>query len=280
MNFVQNFILQIILLLLKLLPFRIRIVVGKVIISHTIKIIPRLRQRILNNFDLVSNQIAPVDREDFFNRCVHNLSKTFTEFLFNQDFQKQLHLFRYDKKDLQRFTIAKQKKVPVIVVSGHFGPWEAIRAVLKANGFETGALYQKSKNQYYEPYHYKTIKAGGLPVLATERAGTKKMITHIRNGGFIAIMIDQAVSDGKNFTFMGLNAKTTTAVAEIALRYKALVIPAYANREEHSEFIKVKFHNPVKHTDVITMTQAINDNLQNEVISNPTQWYWLHNRWK
>ena len=186
MAFLENLILRVVIFLLSLLPFASRVTIGSILISFIIKVTPKLRTRILQNYDLVSEKLDISDRNKFLKLCAANLGKTFTEFLFNEEFQKQINLFHYESKELEVLKIAKRDNIPVIIVSGHFGPWEAIRAILKANELETGALYRRSRNKFYEPYHLKTIQSGGLPVLQAGKKGTKKMLRHIKTGGFIA----------------------------------------------------------------------------------------------
>ena len=80
-----------------------------------------------------------------------------------------------------------------MIISGHIGSWEAVRAVLKANGLTSGAIYQRNRNMFYERLHFSAIKEGGEPILEVGTSGTRKMISLIRSGGVIALMIDQAV---------------------------------------------------------------------------------------
>ena len=89
--------------------------------------------------------------------------------------------------------------------------------------------------------HLKAIKLGGEPIFSTGLSGTKRMVKHLKTGGIVAIMLDQAAIDGEFFDFLGVPAKTTTSVAKIALKLDALVVPSYAIRSESSESINVYF---------------------------------------
>ena len=65
------------------------------------------------------------------------------------------------------------------------------------------------------------------------------MVKHLKNGGNVAVMLDQAASDGEFFDFLGIPAKTATSIAKIALKLNALVVPAYAIRSEQNQNINV-----------------------------------------
>ena len=44
------------------------------------------------------------------------------------------------------FLAARAEGKGALLVSGHFGQWEAVRGMLKARGIEAGALYRPVKN--------------------------------------------------------------------------------------------------------------------------------------
>ena len=106
-----------------------------------------------------------------------------------------------------------------IIVSGHFGQWEAIRAVVKMNGLESGAVYRPHKNRHYERRLLAGIKAGGQPILATGRAGTKALVRHIRSGGIVSILMDEKQAEGTGLPFLGHDALTSLSAAQLALKY-------------------------------------------------------------
>ena len=166
-----------------------------------------------------------------------------------------------------------------IIVSGHFGQWEAIRAVLKARGMETGAVYRPQTNRHYQRRLLAGIEVGGKPILATGKIGTKALVRHLRKGGFIAILLDEKSSDGVHIPFLGHDALTSLAAARLALKYDLPMVPAYGTRvDEGSNFI-VEFEAPIPPSDSISMTQAFNDSLSARVLEKPDQWYWMLRRW-
>ena len=105
------------------------------------------------------------------------------------------------------------------------------------------------------------------------------MISLIKSGGVVALMIDQAVKEGEYFQFLGNPARTSTSIAEIAMKYHALLVPAYGIRTDAGE-IEVCFDKPIKLSNKNTITQKMNSSLEKKVQAYPTQWYWPHKRWK
>ena len=151
--------------------------------------------------------------------------------------------------------------------------------MLKKHGLTSGALYKRNRNIFYERLHLSAIKEGGEPIFEVGRTGTRKMISLIRSGGVVALMIDQAVKEGKYFKFLGAPARTSTAIAEISLKYGALLIPAYGIRTNIGD-IEVSFDKPIELITVNSITEAMNGSLEKRVKATPTQWYWPHKRWK
>ena len=70
------------------------------------------------------------------------------------------------------------------------------------------------------------------------------------------------------------------AIAELALKYNASIVPCYGIRERDGVSIRVVFEDPIRNDSPRNIIQSINDSLEERVRTNPTQWHWLHNRWK
>ena len=93
-------------------------------------------------------------------------------------------------------------------------------------------------------------------------------------------MIDQSISNGKYINFLGHPAKTSMVIPKIALKYNALIIPAFAIRSKHVDFVEVFIEPSVKLTTEEDIMLNINRSLEKKILQYPHQWYWVHNRWK
>ena len=264
----------------KFFSLKRRVAIGEFLVSWAIQANKKLNRRLSENLDLIMPKKSGLQKKVFVKECSKLIGKTFIELIFNAEFQTNSKSFNYKKNELETLIKAHKQGRPIIIVSAHLGPWEAVRAVLKMHGLTAGAIYKKNKNQFYESLHLKAIKAGGEPIFSTGLGGTKKMVRHLKNGGIVAIMLDQAASDGEFFNFLGVPAKTSTSVAKIALKLNALVIPAYAIRRTTRSSIDIVFEKPIEHTNYQDMTSNLTKSIEARVLSTPSQWYWLHRRWK
>ena len=265
--------------ILMLFSFEKRIFLGGQICKLLLPRLPKYYKRVNNNLEFIYPNMSDLERKDFIKENSKMIGESFTELMFNKEFHEHYNRIKYNRKELLPLIEARKVGRPIIIVSGHIGSWEAVRAILKRSNLTSAALYQRNKNVFYEKLHYNAIIEGGEPIFEVGPSGTRKMISLIRSGGIIAMMIDQAVKEGKYVPFLGKPAKTSTSIAEISIKYKALLIPAYGIREKDG-YIAVSFDPPVELTNPDKITNELNRSLKLRIDTNPTQWYWPHRRWK
>ena len=261
------------------IPFRLRgkifSVFGSLIVMH----LPRARNRVYNGLNIAFPNLSK-KRIDLITKEVgRNTARTLSEILMNDDYKKRTGLISASGNGFEVLCDAKAQGCGAIIVSAHFGQWEAIRHHLALNNMETGAVYRKNNNPWYEKRFLRSIKQGGLPIVARGNRGNTAMVRHLKKGGFFALLVDQKYSSGEDLDFLGHDAKTTTAPAEMALRYNLPLVPVFATRQPDGQNIKLEYETPIDHSDAITMTNQINERIGARIKQNPEQWYWLHNRW-
>ena len=275
----EFFPIQIILIFGRLLPFWLRGkmfgLLGKLIVSYLPKPRNRVRKGLKTVFpDLSEKKINLITKE-----VGRNTALTLSELLMNEDYKKRKELITAGGEGFEALKKAKMNGQGAIIVSAHFGQWEAIRHHLADNNMVTGAVYRKNNNPFYERLFLKSIKYGGLPIIARGRKGNIAMIRHLKKGGFFALLVDQDSQSGKPIKFLGQAARTTTSAAEMAIRYGLPLVPVFATRQSNRQNIMIDYEKPIIHSDAITMTNEINERIGVRIRENPEQWYWLHNRW-
>ena len=208
-----------------------------------------------------------------------NMGRTLFEIYHLAEFHNLTQKFKISGSGLDALKEAYKTGKGAIIVSGHFGQWEAIRAAIKINGMESGAIYRPNTNRHYQRRLLAGIKEGGQPILETGKVGTRALVRHLRDGGIISILLDEKVAQGTRIPFLGLDALTSLSAAQLALKYNIPLIPAYGTRIDDKNEFKVEFEEPIPHTDSLTMTRVFNDSLSRRIITNPEQWYWMLRRW-
>lgn len=240
---------------------------------------PILRRRFNKDVLTAFPDMTRKERTELGRNMGHKMGRTLFEIYHCAQFQALQNRHTVSGPGLETLERAHAEGKGAIIVSGHFGQWEAIRAVLKSKGMETGAVYRKQKNRHYERRLFAGIEQGGKPILETGQAGTRGLVRHIRKGGFVAILLDEKHADGVRMPFLGHDALTSLAAAQMALKYDIPMVPAYGTRVGDGSTFTVDFEAEIPHTDALTMTQQFNDSLSARVLANPDQWYWMLQRW-
>ena len=275
---VQALLIRSFLSAAKVLPLRLRTALAGHATNAAVHLVPSLRRRAEDNLLRIFPEMSSAERRQILGQGARNTGRTLTEILFNQEFATHAERTPISGPGMDALRAARASGKGAIIVSGHFGQWEAIRHALKAQGLETGALYRPNNNPHYEPLFRRGIKAGGAPIIARGSVGNRNMIKHIRSGGFIALLMDQYIQDGETLTFLGHPAVTSLSAAQMALRYDLPLVPIFSKRTRDG--FEIVAEEPIAHTHAREMMQTFNDRLAAQIRAAPGQWHWLHNRWK
>lgn len=264
---------------LRPLPFALRVRTGGVMIGGLIRLVPALRKRITRNLMLIYPKMPKTEKSTLAKQISINIGERFIEVFYNQAFHKRLKFFHVAPGALDSIIAAGLAGRPVILVSGHIGQGEAVRAVLAHKGYPSAVIYKENANPIFERHHQKAISFEGAPLIPTGVAGTRALIKRLNSGGIVSVLLDQRVNDGELLDFMEKPALSSTIMATLAIRTNALVVPIYAIVRSDRSGCDIIADPPIAHSNPRQMTQEINDSLSAQVRKHPEQWYWLHNRW-
>ena len=112
--------------------------------------------------------------------------------------------------------------------------------------------------------------------------GLSRGVTILRNGGMVAVLVDQHAGDkGIWVPFFGRLASTTPFPAILAQKTGAKLLPVAVTtiglakwRVEVDDFIP---HEEARQEEV---THRIYLQLESQIVRNPADWFWVHDRWK
>ena len=266
--------------LARLLPFDARGKLAGAVGAWAVRVLPPFRRRVEEGLTRVYPDMPSAERRQIAAEVGRNTGRTLTEILFNGQFAKCTNRFTATGPGLEVLKNAKEAGTGAIIISAHFGQWEAIRHYLKQNGMESGAIYRINSNPWYEPHFLNGILKGGAPIVPNTRGGTLDMVRHIRKGGFFSILADQYVQFAPSIPFLGHDTATTTSPAELALKYNVPLVPAFGLRGKNGRDIAITIQTPIDPSDPETMMADYNARVADQIHQNPGQWYWLHRRWK
>lgn len=277
--FAENIALRGVLGLAGLVPYRWRIpLMGKLISS--LGSVIGFDRRVRENLALTCPELTEEDVSRLCREVGNNAGRTITELYAGAPFLERAHAAPITGPGLKALEEARASGRPVILVTGHFGNYDAARSGLISRGFSMGALYRRMANPFFNAHYVATIERIGTPMFEQGRRGMVEMVRHLKKGGIIAIVADLHVHGGELIDFFGKPAVTSTVPAELALKYGAALIPVYAIRQENGLDFEVLLNAEIPASDPITMTKAICDDLESVVRRHMGQWFWIHRRWK
>ncbi len=206
----------------------------------------------------------------------------------------RLDMFRSGSDDLEQyFEMVDQHYLQealalgrgVIVLTGHFGFWEAGFFAMPESGFKFDAVTKPLKNPLTDAYFNNIREAFGVRTLDS-RKGARRVFKALQEGSSVAILLDQHISPPGSVPteFFGRMAYTTTAITNMAMKYQIPVVPTFCHRTAANRY-KI-WSEPMLMLEgegedaIVRNTQLLTDKIEEVVRRDPAQWFWVHKRWR
>lgn len=184
----------------------------------------------------------------------------------------------------------RQCKRPIVASTGHYGSWELLASLL-------GQVYQaprprmvvvrKYPNLAVQNYISKQREAKGASMIG-HRAVATAVLRALRKNGVVAFLVDHKTLDHEAYSlsFLGDMANVNMGPALLAIRAEALIWPIFLERLENEQFM-LHLQEPLD-TQLLTgsneekikqATIFYTKAMEKQILHNPEQWFWMHNRW-
>jgi KDO2-lipid IV(A) lauroyltransferase len=269
-----------ILSLAMLLPYPARIRTAGWVTSRIVAPVAGYRRRIRENLALVWPDLPETEVRRLCRDVPDNVGRTIAEIWSGREFIERVRDLPLEGPGAAALEAVFAAGQAAILAGGHIGNYDAVRGGLIARGYPFGGLYKPMRNRLFNDRYVRAIETIGRPLFPRGKPGLGAMIRHIRDGGMIGILTDQAILSADTFPFFGTPAHTATSAADLALRYRAPLFTFYGLRQPDGLSFRLWIGGPVPPTDAATMTRALNDELEALVRQQPEQWFWIHRRWK
>ena len=233
------------------------------------------------NIRKISPEIEILELKKLIKNMWFNYGMTFVEYIYLHKFRKSNDHVRVKGEHILN-NIREQKK-PVIFVSGHFANYELMSMEIIKQKINLATIYRPLNNIFLNSIMEKIRKKYICKnQLKKGIGGLKELIKLNKNGHSTAIMIDQRVSQGIKSNFFNEKAFTTTIPAQLVKKFDIPIVPIFIERFDEIKF-KIKIQKPVyfsKNNSTDSITERLNEILENMILKNPYNWIWSHNRWK
>lgn len=277
--FVTNIVLRGIIRLMGTLPYKTRVRMMGALLRRVAPFVG-IEKRIRQNLNYVQPDLSVDEVQKICSDVADNAGRSIAELYAGAPFHKRAQQATITGPGLEALRQAKANNKPVILVTAHFGNYDAARAKLISLGFEMGALYRRMANPYFNEHYVAAIQATGKPMFEQGKRGMVEMVRYLKQGGTLAVVADLHTYGGSSIEFFGKPAKTSLVLAELALKYNAVMIPVYAVRQDNGLDFEVIVNAPIAHSDALTMTTEVTQDLEKVVRKHMGQWFWIHRRWK
>jgi Kdo2-lipid IVA lauroyltransferase/acyltransferase len=178
-------------------------------------------------------------------------------------------------------------KRPLIILTGHYGNWELAGYIFGLFGFPTVSVARTLDNPYLERY-LRAFRERTGQSLIPKTGGFDQMVDVLQKNRALSFLADQdAGQRGLYVDFFGRPASTHKAIALLAIEHQAPVAVGVARRigpgfryEIRCEEVIDPASLPGTTDDVRILTERYTNALERLIRQDPSQYLWLHRRWK
>jgi KDO2-lipid IV(A) lauroyltransferase len=215
-----------------------------------------------------------------------NLGRTAGEYPHLDRFDLYANTDRFTVRGTENVVLLRDDETCGIFFSGHIGNWEIVSLAATQNDLPLTRIYREPNNKSLGRLFHSGRQAVSGDLVPKGSEGAKAAMKALRDGRHLGMLVDQKMNDGIEARFFGRPAMTAPALALFALKFKCPVVPARVIRKNGARF-EVEIQPPLelpepsgdRQQDILNLTQAVNDRLEEWIREAPEQWLWVHRRW-
>ncbi|HEY5673748.1 MAG TPA: lysophospholipid acyltransferase family protein [Malonomonas sp.] len=191
----------------------------------------------------------------------------------------------FDISGLEHLREAQQLGRGVIMLTGHFGFWEAGFFVLPELGIDVDAVTKPMKNPLTDRFFNDIRESFGAGTLDS-RHGARRILKSLQANRVVGVLLDQHISPPGSVAtdFFGRKAYTTTAISNLAMKFQVPVVPVFSRRLPNNRYLAViepmLLLQGQGEQAVQENTQLLTNIIETAVREDITQWFWMHKRWR
>jgi len=220
------------------------------------------------------------------------LSKTITEVLlmFVGKFDIENAIKNSDEVKEKLKDLAKNSPNGIIFMTAHFSNWELMAHFIAKNGLPMIVIGREGNNRLIEENITKPMREKYGNSAVSKKKAMLSMMKKLKAGGTVGLLIDQKAgsSHSAKLDFFGKPAETTLSVASLKLSLDPIVIPVFVVRgsdglyelmiNESIDYVAEDIEDKEKKLEAMTL--KYNKVIEDIIRKYPSQWFWMHNRWR
>lgn len=175
---------------------------------------------------------------------------------------------------------ARNENHPAIFFSAHIGNWELTPWFGYLGGTPLTLIYRHLNNPYIERIFYAIRRRYCDGLYPKGKTGARALLKVLQKKQEVGLLVDQKQNDGEPIEFFGHPAPTATAIAELAIKFDAVLYPSRCIRTKGCHFIAESQHMEIPEgISAQELMTRINQKIESWIREHPEQWLWVHQRW-
>jgi KDO2-lipid IV(A) lauroyltransferase len=176
---------------------------------------------------------------------------------------------------------------PLLLVTGHYGNFEIMGYLFAAFGLPIYSIARPLDNKYINEYLVGVRERTGQKII--DKKGAADLMEKIASDGLtLGFIADQdAGKKGIFVDFFGRKASTYKSIGLLALTYNMPVVIGCTRRLDNRFFFECECTRIImprewkdKDDPLLWVTQEYTKAIEDGILKDPTQYWWLHRRWK
>jgi KDO2-lipid IV(A) lauroyltransferase len=172
----------------------------------------------------------------------------------------------------------------VLLITGHFGNWEFMARWLSTHGYPLNVVARRANDPEADRLLTDTRTGGGAQVYNRGNSA-RAVLQCLKRKEIVGLLPDQNAGD-VFVPFLGQRTGTVDGPAILHLRTGAPLLFSWCVRTPENRF-RITYEPPVvvkstgdRDADIADVMTLVNARLEAQIYQYPTQWLWLHDRWK
>jgi Kdo2-lipid IVA lauroyltransferase/acyltransferase len=248
--------------------------------------IPLRKKVVFKNISIAFAELTEPEKKQLVKNIYKSAAITIIEILSLPSLTKEelLGSVKYNSDFVHRYYEQGQG---VVMMTAHFGNWEyGALATGLLSGAPVSVVSKNQRNPYVTDFMDRNRAKWGNKVVPLG-VTIKEIYVELKKKNIVGLVADQrGPSDGPRVNFFGKPSAAYTGPAALAIKTGApLLFGVMARQPDYSyvfQTVEVSKENLPQDREaaVLELCQRTSDKLEEAIKKYPSQWFWMHDRWK
>ncbi len=285
-NFIEFLVFLPLIKTLRLLPRMAALRLGEFLGCMALYLFPSRRRLAMDNMRASFPELAETDINNLCNRTFRHLGISVAEMSRIDMFKEEdLNKF-FTFEGLENLEKARDMGRGVLLATAHVGFWEVGTFFLPKLGFPSAFVAKKTKNPYINDYVVKMREHAGGQVIDAKK-GARQIVKTLMDGNCVGVLIDHHMhpAEAVQVPFFGRPAWTTPIITQMAMKRDIPVVPIFIYRTPDYKYraelsAPIFLEGELNDANIVANTTLLTGIIEEAIRKEPSQWFWVHKRWK